>query len=95
MVTHEREHLRALDHRLILLGLALLVLCPFSPVLWWQFSRLKFAIEMDCAARVLAGRRDVRMYAALYSTSVSAVVRAVSCLRRSSHRPTPLKGESA
>jgi beta-lactamase regulating signal transducer with metallopeptidase domain len=65
LVTHEREHLRAGDHRLILLSLALLVLCPFNPVLWWQFSRLKLAIEMDCDARVLAGRRDVRKYAAL------------------------------
>jgi len=65
MVQHEAEHLRARDHTLILLGLMLLVLCPFNAVLWWQFRRLKLAIEMDCDARVLAGRRDVRRYAAL------------------------------
>jgi hypothetical protein len=33
--------------------------------LWWQFRRLKLAIEMDCDARVLSGRQDVRGYATL------------------------------
>jgi beta-lactamase regulating signal transducer with metallopeptidase domain len=65
MLLHEREHLRARDHWLIVMGLLLLVLCPFNPILWWQFTRLKLAIEMDCDARVLSGRRDVRAYAAL------------------------------
>jgi bla regulator protein blaR1 len=62
---HEREHLRAGDPWLLHAGLILLVLCPFNPILWWQFTHLKLAIEMDCDARVLAGRRNVREYAAL------------------------------
>ncbi|MGH6952361.1 MAG: M56 family metallopeptidase, partial [Vitreimonas sp.] len=65
LVRHECEHLRARDHWLILLGLGLLVLFPFNPMLWWQVARLKLAIEMDCDARVLSGRQNVRAYAAL------------------------------
>jgi beta-lactamase regulating signal transducer with metallopeptidase domain len=65
LLRHEREHLRARDHWLVLGALVLLVLCLFNPMLWWQFSRLKLAIEMDCDARVLSGRQDVREYAAL------------------------------
>jgi bla regulator protein blaR1 len=65
MIAHEREHVRARDQWLIVAGLSLLVLCPFNAVLWWQFRRLKLAVEMDCDARVLSGRQDVRAYAAL------------------------------
>jgi bla regulator protein blaR1 len=65
LLEHEREHLRARDPWLIHAGLFLLMLFPFNPILWWQFNRLKLAIEMDCDARVLAGRRNVREYAAL------------------------------
>ena len=65
MVRHEHEHMRARDHWLIMGALVVLLLCAFNPVLWWQFKRLKLAIEMDCDARVLSGRQNVREYAAL------------------------------
>jgi bla regulator protein blaR1 len=65
LIAHEREHIRARDHWLIASGLVLLVCFPIVPLLWWQYSRLKLAIEMDCDARVLSGRQDVRSYAAL------------------------------
>ena len=65
MLLHEREHVRSRDHWLIMLGLALIALFPLNPFLWWQFLRLKLALEMDCDARVLSGRQDVREYAAL------------------------------
>ena len=65
LIAHEREHLRARDHWLLLTGLFALVICPINVGLWWQFRRLKLAIEMDCDARVLSGRQDVRGYATL------------------------------
>jgi beta-lactamase regulating signal transducer with metallopeptidase domain len=65
LLRHESEHVRARDHWLVLAALALLVLFPFNPILWWQYRRLKLVIEMDCDARVLSGRQNVREYAAL------------------------------
>jgi bla regulator protein blaR1 len=65
LVAHEREHVRARDHWLLLLGLFALILFPLNAGLWWQYRRLKLAIEMDCDARVLSGRQDVRGYATL------------------------------
>ncbi|HEU0052689.1 MAG TPA: M56 family metallopeptidase, partial [Longimicrobium sp.] len=65
MLAHEREHLRAGDPRLLLAGLMAVAAAPWSPALWWQFHRLKEAMEMDCDARVLRGGVDVRAYAEL------------------------------
>ena len=65
LIDHEREHIRAHDHWCLAAGLGILLLFPINPFLWWQFERLKLAIEMDCDARVLSGRQDVRKYAAL------------------------------
>jgi bla regulator protein blaR1 len=65
LIAHEREHLRARDHWLLLFGLFVVLLFPLNAGLWWQFRRLKLAIEMDCDARVLSGRQDVRGYATL------------------------------
>jgi beta-lactamase regulating signal transducer with metallopeptidase domain len=65
LIDHEREHIRARDHWCLAAGLGILLLFPINPFLWWQFTRLKLAIEMDCDARVLSGRQDVRRYAAL------------------------------
>ena len=33
------------------------VLMPWNLPLWWQWRRLRFAIEVDCDARVLASGR--------------------------------------
>lgn len=61
ILSHEREHRRAGD-TLLLSGAALAVLgAPWNPALWWQFRRLRLAVELDCDRRVLrAGtpRRD-------------------------------------
>jgi TonB family protein len=44
----------------------LLVATPWNPLLWWQFRRLRAAIEMDCDRRVLRGRPgDRRAYGEL------------------------------
>jgi bla regulator protein blaR1 len=61
-IAHERSHLKARDPQLVALALLLLMLMPWNPLLWWQFSRLRRAIEVDCDARVLRGGHDVGAY---------------------------------
>jgi hypothetical protein len=62
VLAHERSHLEAGDPRLIALAVTLLALMPWNPLLWWQFHRLRRAIEVDCDARVLCGGRDLVAY---------------------------------
>lgn len=50
---HEQAHIRAGDPLLLLMALVLVVLAPWNVALWWQLHRLRFAIEVDCDARVL------------------------------------------
>jgi beta-lactamase regulating signal transducer with metallopeptidase domain len=61
-IAHERSHLDAHDPQLVALALALLMLMPWNPLLWWQFHRLRRAIEVDCDTRVLLGGHDVDAY---------------------------------
>jgi beta-lactamase regulating signal transducer with metallopeptidase domain/ankyrin repeat protein len=56
-LTHEREHVRMRDPLLLLAGTLSVVLLPWNLPLWWQWRRLRFAIEVDCDARVLASGR--------------------------------------
>jgi hypothetical protein len=62
VIAHERAHLDAGDARLLAIGLLLVVAMPWNLPLWWQLRRLRFAIEMDCDARVLSAGRDVSAY---------------------------------
>lgn len=55
VMAHEQSHLNARDPLLVAVAIALLVSMPWSPLLWWQFHRLRCAIEVDCDARVLGG----------------------------------------
>lgn len=50
---HEQSHIAADDPALLLFGLLLVILAPWNVALWWQLRRLRFAIEVDCDARVL------------------------------------------
>lgn len=61
-LAHERSHLEARDPQVIALGLALLTLMPWNLLLWWQFRRLRRAIEVDCDARVLLSGHDIATY---------------------------------
>ncbi|MEP6491269.1 MAG: M56 family metallopeptidase [bacterium] len=65
MLRHELEHQAAGDTRLLALAEALLVLMPWSPVVWWQIRRLRLAIEIDCDARVLRAAPDIASYGRL------------------------------
>jgi hypothetical protein len=64
VLRHEEEHIRAGDLRLLIASLALVVLLPWNPGLWWQIGRLRMAVEVDCDRRVLRGG-DLRRYAGL------------------------------
>ena len=65
VVVHEREHIAAHDHLLLLGGLIVAALFPWHPAVWWAVSRLRLAIELDCDARVLQRGVQVRPYGSL------------------------------
>lgn len=65
VLLHEEEHLRTGDHRLLLAALWALVAMPWNLALWWQFRRLRLAIEVDCDRRVLRGGVDRLEYGEL------------------------------
>lgn len=65
MLLHESEHLRVGDPRLLGAGLAVLAAMPWNVGVWWQFRRLRLAIELDCDARVLRREPDARSYGKL------------------------------
>ncbi|PYO90128.1 MAG: hypothetical protein DMD58_07635 [Gemmatimonadetes bacterium] len=65
MLAHEEQHVRAADPALIAMGLALVLLAPWNVALWWQWRRLRLAVEMDCDARVLGQGRPAAAYGEL------------------------------
>lgn len=65
LLAHEAEHLEAHDARLLMLAAAVLALVPWNPGFWWQFRRLRLAIELDCDNRVLRRRPDPATYGRL------------------------------
>jgi beta-lactamase regulating signal transducer with metallopeptidase domain len=62
VLAHEQQHIAARDPALLLLGLVLVVIAPWNLPLWWQLRRLRFAIEVDCDARVLGRGAEARAY---------------------------------
>jgi hypothetical protein len=62
VLENEGEHVRAGDPRLLAAAIVCAVLTPWNPAAWWQLRRLRLAIEVDCDARVLRRRGDVRAY---------------------------------
>jgi bla regulator protein blaR1 len=62
VIAHERSHLEARDVQLVTIALCVLVCTPWNLPLWWQLRRLRFAIEIDCDARVLRRGYDVSRY---------------------------------
>jgi beta-lactamase regulating signal transducer with metallopeptidase domain len=65
VLAHEREHLRAQDIRMLGGALLVAVLIPWNLPIWWQLRRLRFAIEVDCDARVLRAGQSRSTYSAV------------------------------
>lgn len=63
LLAHAHCRLAARDPQLLALAYALIVLMPWNLPLWWQLHRLRFAIEVDCDARMLAHGHALRDYA--------------------------------
>ncbi len=63
LLAHAQCRLAARDPELLALAYALIVLMPWNLPLWWQLHRLRFAIEVDCDARMLAHGHALRDYA--------------------------------
>jgi hypothetical protein len=62
VLAHERQHLVARDPQLLAAALLVAALFPWNLALLWQLRRLRFAMEVDCDARVLAGIEDPTEY---------------------------------
>lgn len=62
VIAHERAHLEVHDVRLLTAGVLLLVGMPWNLPMWWQLRRLRYAIEVDCDARILSSGRDATTY---------------------------------
>lgn len=62
VLRHERAHVAARDHLILLGGLLTVALAPWNVALWWQLRRLRAAIEIDCDARVVASGTDAAAY---------------------------------
>ena len=62
VMAHEQAHLAGRDPQVLTVALFLLVLMPWNVPLWWQLRRLRYAIEVDCDARVLESGVDTRQY---------------------------------
>lgn len=65
VLLHELEHARAGDVRCLAGMMALLILVPWHPALWWQGRRLQRALELDCDTRVVRRSGDRARYARL------------------------------
>ena len=63
LLAHEQCRLAARDPQLLALAYALLCVMPWNVPLWWQLHRLRFAIEVDVDARMLAQGHAWRDYA--------------------------------
>lgn len=61
-LAHEREHVRANDIRVLGGALVIAVLLPWNLPIWWQLRRLRFAMEVDCDARVLRAGQSLSSY---------------------------------
>jgi len=65
VIAHEQEHLRAQDVRVLGGALLVALLVPWNLPVWWQLHRLRFAMEVDCDARVLRAGQSPSSYCAV------------------------------
>ena len=62
VLSHETSHISARDPLLVCAALLLLSTMPWNLAMWWQFRRLRAAIEVDCDARVIGKGYDEQDY---------------------------------
>jgi lipopolysaccharide transport protein LptA len=62
VIAHEESHLAARDTLLLMVAQLIVALTPWNLPAWWQLRRLRFAIEVDCDARVLQTSIDPLSY---------------------------------
>jgi beta-lactamase regulating signal transducer with metallopeptidase domain len=91
VVTHEMEHVRAGDPWLLIGACAALVLFPWNPALWFAFSRLQLAVELDCDRRVLKRGVPAAKYGALLIEISSLRVTLPSAMPAFSHNSSYLE----
>lgn len=65
LLAHERAHLAARDPELLVAAAVGVAVAPWNPALWWQYRRVRLAVEIDCDRRVLRRHPDVAAYGAL------------------------------
>ncbi|MBC8088177.1 MAG: M56 family metallopeptidase, partial [Phycisphaerae bacterium] len=53
VLEHESEHVRANDPMLLMLACVAVASMPWNPAVWFMWSRLRLAVELDCDRRVL------------------------------------------
>jgi beta-lactamase regulating signal transducer with metallopeptidase domain len=77
---HEHEHLVARDPQILTTATLLFALFPWNVPLAWMLRRLRFAMEVDCDARVVRGGADPASYgeALLYVSQRQAPAPATS-----------------
>lgn len=63
ILAHERTHRAAGDGFVLAMGLIAVAICPWNPLVWMQFRRLRDAVEMDCDRRLLKGGVSLPAYA--------------------------------
>lgn len=59
---HEREHVAAGDPQVLTVATLLIALLPWNLPLLWMLRRLRFAMELDCDARVIRNGADPNEY---------------------------------
>lgn len=89
IVRHEQEHARAADPGLLLAVSLLIAFQPWNLGLWRMRTRLRFATEVDCDARVLRRPADAGFYSRLlltvYERSTPGLVPLVAFLEPTTH----------
>ncbi len=53
VLEHEGEHVRAHDPLMLVFACVAVALMPWNPAVWYMWSRLRLAVELDCDRRVL------------------------------------------
>ena len=76
VMAHEQSHIAAGDQRLLAALAVLLVVMPWNLPLWFQWRRLRLAIEVDCDTRVMAQGHRLADYGAALIDAASQTARA-------------------